>query len=803
MDSIRQDVVYALRRLMAAPGFAAVAVLTLGIGIGANGALFSIVNGVLLRPLPYPEPERLVRVVGRYEGKNVVMSPANFLDVGRAASGLEALAAVDNGAFTLTGRGEPQRLTSAEVSASFFDVMGLPLPLGRGFEDGENEPGRGKVVVLAHGLWQQQFGGDRAIVGQALVLDGEPYLVVGIAPPGFSYPEATQVWVPMLYDQRFVGARGAWYLGTVARLRRGVSLEQARAELRTIGERLEREHRDQNEGLGVGAIPLKDHVVGDVGRALSVLLGAVGCVLLIGCVNVANLLLARHARRETELAVRTALGAGRGRLVRQLLTEALALGLAGGGVGMLLAYWGREALLALQPGDLPRAAETGFDHAVLAFCAALSLVTALLFGAIPALATTRRDPALALREGGRGLLSSRGRLGSGLVVAEIALAVTLLVGAGLLLRSFSRLAGVDPGIRTAGALTFRTALPEAHYAEDATRVAFYRALEERLHALPGVEAVGATVGLPLTDVHFNLSFEVEGRPPLPPAQQPSLEVRVVTPGYFGAIGIPILAGRGFTDSDAAGAQQVIVLSRTAVQRYFPGEDPIGRRIDIGWGSQPGKPKAGGVVVGIAGDVREHGLAEVHPPEIYLPYAQRPMLNMSLVVRTANDPLATLPAARAALRELNASVPLLRIQTLDELVSRSVAGPRFYALLLGCFAATALALAALGVFGVLSYAVAQRSREIGVRLALGARPGDVLRMVLREAMTLAGLGLAIGAAGALALGRGLGSLLYDLAPSDPFAFAGAMAALALAALLASALPARRAARLDPLTALRAD
>jgi putative ABC transport system permease protein len=799
MDAFRQDLLYALRRLWAAPGFTLVAVLTLALGIGANAALFSIVNGVLLRPLPYPDPDRLVRVVGLYEGKPVVMSPANFLDVRAAAATLEGLAAYDNTAFTLTGGGEPHRVEAAEVTANFFDVLGVRPALGRGFEGGENDPGRAKVVVLGHGLWAQRFAGDPGVLGQAVVLDGQPYTVVGVAAAGFDFPGTTQLWVPMLHDAQFLQARGAVYLGTVARLAADASIEHARAELRGIAERLEAQHKDQNEGLGMGAIPLRDHVVGDVSRALTLLLGAVGFVLLIACVNVANLLLARHAARGHELAVRTALGAARGRIVRQLLTEAVVLGVAGGALGMAVASWGRELLLALQPGDLPRLAETGIDSTVLAFCACLSVLTALLFGAVPALAATRRDPTLALREGGRGLFS-RSRLGPSLVVGEVALAATLLAGAGLLLRTFSELRRVDPGFETPKALTFRTALPEALY-DDARRLSFYRALEERIAAQPGVTAVGATMALPLSEVRFSISFDVAGRPPLPPAQQPSLEVRVATPGYLRAMGIPLLAGRPFTAGDSREAPPVVLLSREAVRRHFPDEDPIGKHITLGWGSGPGAPKAGGTVVGVVGDVKDHGLAEAHPPEIYLPYAQRPMLNMSLVVRTADDPARLTTAIRATLHDLDPNLPMLRVQTLEDVVSGSIARPRFYALLLAFFAATALALAALGVFGVLSYAVSQRSREIGLRLALGAVPSDLLRMVLGEAVRLVAIGLAIGIPVALLLSRSLASLLFGLTPTDPTTLAGVVIVLGAAALFAAALPAWRAARLDPLHALR--
>ncbi|HET7295273.1 MAG TPA: FtsX-like permease family protein, partial [Vicinamibacteria bacterium] len=460
-------------------------------------------------------------------------------------------------------------------------------------------------------------------------------------------------------------------------------------------------------------------------------------------------------------------------------------------------------LLALLPGDLPRAAETQIDRSVLGFCTALSLLTALLSGALPALATTRRDPATALREGGRGLLAGGGRLGPGLVVAEVALAVTLLVGAGLLLRSFSQLRGVDPGFETPKALTFRTALPEAVYAEDDRRVTFYRSLEERLLALPGVAAVGSSVALPLTDTYFRFAFEVEGRPSLPPAHQPNLEVRTVTPGYFRAIGIPVLAGRVFTDEDTASAPQVAVLSREAVRRHFPDEDPLGKRITLGWGGGPGRPRAGGVVVGVVDDVKDHGLAEEHPAEIYLPHAQRPTLNMTAVVRTLGNPRPLAAAARTVLHGLDPNLPLLRVQTLEDIVARSIARPRFFAFLLAAFAAMALGLAALGVFGVLSYSVARRSREIGVRLALGARPGDVLRMVVAEAMRLVTAGLVLGLGAALVLARSLASLLFGLGPNDPATLGGATLVLAAAALAACALPSWRAARLDPLQALRTE
>jgi predicted permease len=805
VDSIRQDFVYALKRLRSAPGFTLVAVATLALGIGATGALFSVVNGVLLRPLPYPEPEGLVRVAAVYEGRRVaVMSPLNFLDTAAAARSFEHLAAFDQGGYTLTGRGEPVRLDGAEVSAPFFELLRVPPFLGRGFRAEENEPSRSKVVVLGHGLWRERFGGDPAVVGKDVTIDGEPRTVMGVAPAGFSFPDESQLWLPLAYDEVFrVKSRGAWYLNVIGRLRPGVALPVARAELETIATRLEREHPDQNEKLGMTAVGLQDDMVGGVRLALLVLLGAVGFVLLIACVNVANLLLARLSARETELAVRTAIGAGRWRLARQLLTEALVLGLAGGAAGLMVAVWGTRLLLELQPGDLPRAAEVGVDWSVAGFAAGVSILASLLFGSVPALRASRRDPGDALREAGRGLHGGQGRLGPGLVVAEVALAVTLLVGAGLLIRSFVQLRRVDPGFQTASALTFRISLPESSYSEEARRSAFYQDLVERLSALPGVRAAGATAGLPLSGVRFNLSFEVEGRPKLSPAQQPSMEIRVVSPEYFEAIGMPVLAGRGFTPQDVDGAPPVMVLSRSAVRRFFPGEDALGKSITLGWRRPAGRPNAGGTVVGIVGDVKDRGLAEEHPPEAYLAHAQLPLLNMDLVLRAATDPMASAAAAIKTVHGLDPELPVTRVRTLEQIVSRSIATPRFYAQLLAFFAASALLLAALGVFGVLSYAVSRRSREIGVRVALGARPGDVLRMVLGQALRLAALGLLLGAVAAAALSRALVSLLFELSPTDPATFAAVALVLAGAALLAATLPARRAARLDPLQALRSE
>ena len=806
MDTLRQDLVYALRRLRQAPGFTLVAIATLALGIGANSAIFSMVNAVLLRPLPFEEPDRLVMVAQVWEGRNTgVYSPQNFLDMQATAQSFESLAALDGGGVTLTGRGTPVRLEGAEVGAPFFGVLRVVPALGRAFLPGENEPGHNKVAVLGHRLWQDRFGADPAIVGQSVQLNRESYAVVGVAPAGFAYPEGAEIWTPMAYDTQFRSkSRGAWYLTVVGRLKPGVTVAHAREEVGTIAARLAAQYKDVNEGVGATARSLHEATVGDSRTALLVLLGAVGLVLLIACVNVANLLLARAAARESELAVRAALGAGRGRLFRQLLTESLLLALLGGAAGVLLASVSVDALLGLQPAGVRRLGEVRVDRTVVAFAAGLSVLTGILFGSAPALQLMRRATAQSLREGGRGLLTGRGhRLRGGLVVGQIALAMMLLAGAGLLIRSFVQLRRVDPGFSAPRALTFRIALPESVYKDDEPRVAFFDDLIGRLAALPGVRSAGAVMGLPLSGVRFNLSFEVAGRPKLPLAQQPSMEVRVASPGYFAAMGIPVLRGRGFERGDRAGSPQVVVLSQTAVRRFFAGEDPLGKSITVGWGRGEGKPRAGGEVVGIVGDVKEAGLAEEKPPEIYLPYAQMPVSSMDVLLRTAVGPLSLAPAAATVVHGLDPELPVARLRTLDDIVARSISEPRFYMVLLGAFAGTALFLAALGIFGVMSYAVVQRSREIGIRVALGADPARLRRMVLGQALVLAVAGVGLGLLGSLGLSRAIAGLLFDLSPTDPGTLAGVALVLTAVALLASYLPARRATRVDPLIALRSE
>ncbi len=805
LDSVRQDLSYAVRRLRRSPGFTLVAVLTLALGIGATSAIFSVVNAVLLRPLPHPEPERLVQLQATWKGKDVAyLSPQNFLDIEAQARSFERLSAMDGGGVTLTGLGSPERLEAASVSAAFFDVMRARPLLGRGFVAGENEPGRSKVAVLGHRLWLDRFGGDPNIVGRSVQIDREPRTVVGVAPAAFSFPDGAQVWLPLEYDEQFrTKSRGAWYLQVVGRLAPGATVEGAREEMRTIAARLAAAYPDANEGVGGSAASLHEATVGETRRALLVLLGAVGLVLLVACVNVANLQLARVSGREGELAVRAALGAGRGRIARQLLTESVLLAVAGGALGVLLAGVLVDGLLSLQPQDVPRLAEVRLDRSVLGFAALLSLATSLLFGAFPALRTSRRATAQSLRQGSRAVLAgTRPGLRAGLVVGQIALAMVLLAGAGLLVRSFTLLRSVDPGFDVRSALSFRVSLPGSAYADDTRLVAFHQGLDERLRALPGVRAVGAISSLPLAGGNFIISFTVDGRPELPPAQQPSLDVAIATPGYFRAMGTDLVRGRGFTPGDDERAPQVVLLSEAAVRRHFAGEDPIGKVIRLGLGRGRGR-KAGGEVVGVVRDVKRHGLAKASPPEIYLPYAQYPVQSMAVVLRTDVPPRSLAAAAERVVHGLDPELPVVRLATLEELVARSISQPRFYTLLLAAFASSALFLAALGLFGVMSYAVAQRTRELSVRLALGARPQSLLRMVLREAMALGLAGAALGLLGALVVSRSLEALLYSVSPSDPVTLSVTALVLVATTLLAGYLPARRATRVDPVVALRSE
>ena len=807
MDTLKQDIKYAVRRLLKSPAFTAVALLTLALGIGANTAIFSVVHAVLLKPLPYADPGNIVSIFHLSEGRRTTMSGPNFYDVTKLSKTLADAAAYTRSRQILTGRGEPVRLDGAQVSASLFNLLGVRPLLGRPFRPEDNQPGNTRVAILSYNLWQQRFGGNPKVVGTTMTLDGVSHEIVGVMPQGFSFPAARMLWTPIAYSEDFTTKqRGAWYLQAIGRVRAGSTPEQSNAEVEAIARQLAQKYPDSNEGLAMGTLPLHEAMVGDIRKSFGLLLGAVGFVLLIACVNVANLLLARAASRENEMAVRAALGAARGRIIRQLLTESLILGAVGGALGLLVAVWGVEALLAMEPAGIPRLADVSVDPFVIAFTMGLSLLTGLLFGVVPAMQAARSGISSTLKEGGRGYMSSRGsaRMRSALVIAEVALAVTLLAGAGLLIRSFGKLAAVDPGFKVAPALAFDLSLPDSRYEEEARQIAFFDQLIPKLRAIPGVESAAAVISLPLSGSSIVLTFEVAGRPPLPPSQEPAMQVRVATPEYFSTIGIPLKRGRLFSDDDRWGSTQVVVITEAAAKQYFPGEDPIGKRITLGWGRGPGKPSAGGEVVGIIGDIKDEGLAEPDPPQIYLPYRQWPIASMSVVMKTAVPPTTVTEAARRAVYSIDGNLPVSNTRTLEQIVAKSISQPRFYMTLLAIFAGVAVALAAIGIFGVLSYAVAQRTREIGIRMALGAHQRTVLGLIVKEAMLMAAGGVLLGLLLAVPLTRWLvAKLLFETPANDPLTFFSVAGTLTLIAMLAAYVPARRATRVDPMIALRAE
>jgi putative ABC transport system permease protein len=803
MNTFFQDLRFSVRQLLKHPAFAAVAILTLGIGIGANTAIFSVVNSVLLRPLPFPESDRLVQVVRPLpSGMSIAMSPPDFLDYQRENRTLEDLAAFDTEGYTLTGDGEPLRVGGAAVSASFFDVLKISPTIGRPFLEGENEPGQDLLVVLGHGLWERRFGGDPGVLGRRIEVNEVSRTVVGVMPADFRFGE-WDLLTPLVYDEGFRNSRGAIFLQLIGRLAPGVAIEQASADLARVAADLEAQYPESNTGRAAALMPLKEQLTGAMRPGLLILLGAVGLVLLIACVNVANLLLARGAAREGEMAIRAALGAGRGRLVRQLLTESLMMGVAGGLLGLFLAFWGTELLIAMQPPNVPRLDSAPLDGTVIAFTAGAALLTSFLFGLAPAMQATRPNLVASMKRGGRSTRApGRSRLRSGLVVAEVGLAIMLLTGAGLLIKSFSELQRVDPGFQPESTLAFALSLPEARYPEDPQVDEFFAAFMERIEAIPGVRSAGAIAGgVPMSGSSFVIGFEVEGREPLPLGQSQSLNTRVVTPDYFRTLGIPVITGRGFVPQDRADAPQVVVLNQAAVREFFPDEDPIGQRIVMGW-TRDGNP-VGGEVVGLVGDVRQTGLGDAFIPEIYIPHAQVPTGAMTVVVRAAADPLDLVGIVRAELMALDPNLPISNVRTMEDVLATSVAEPRFYMMLLTVFAAVALLLAAIGIFGVMSYSVTQRTGEIGIRLALGAAPGDVLTLVVGQGAGLIAAGTGLGVLGAFGTTRLLSSLLFGVGATDPAIFTLVPALLMAVALLSCYIPARRATKVDPLVALRAE
>ena len=797
------DFRYALRQLIKAPSFTIVAILTLALGIGACTAIFSVVNTVLLRPLDYPDPDRLVIIRETQLPKfpEFSVSPPNFIDWQKQAKSYEYLAATTSASLNLTGEGEPQRLIGVKATAHYFDVYGVKPVLGRMLLPEEDALGKNHVVVLSYGFWQRVFGGARDVVGRAVQLNGEPYQIVGVAPYGFGAASKVDVWTPMAFkpDETANDARGGHYINVYGRLKPGVTFDQAKAEMEVIAAQLAVQYPDPQKGWGIFMMPLQDYSVREVKPVLYTLLGAVACVLLIACANLANLLLARATARHREISIRAALGAGRGRLVRQLLTESVVLAICGGIAGIILARWGLDGLLALAPTSLPRISEIHLDSGVLLFSLALSVVTGIAFGIAPALLAARTDMNEALKQGTRGSTEGgiRGRLRSALVVIEVVFALVLLGGAGLLARSFIQLAHVDPGFNPENATLLRLSLPQRKYAEPEQQTAFANALLERLKSLPGVQAVGLTHSMPLVG-DYVLGFIIEGRPALDPSQEPSTNYYAVTPDYFRAMGIRLVRGRVFTAQDDAKAPRVAIINETMARQYFPNEDPIGKRIHITNGPQTWRE-----IVGIVGDIKQYGVDKATSAQSYEPFAQVPFTSLNVVIRTSGSSAALLGSLRPAVYAVDKDQPVGAIRPLEEIMAESIARQRFAMTLLTVFSAVALIIAAVGIYGVMAYNVVQRTGEFGIRMALGAQQGDVLRLVLSQGGKLIGLGLVIGLVATLAASYAMRSILFNTSAYDPLTLATITLVLAAVALVACFFPANRATKVNPIEALRTE
>ena len=805
MDTFVQDLRYAARQLRARPGFTAAAVLALALGIGANTAMFSVVNAVLLQPLPFRDPEGLVVLYERNRSQGVEreQSAAETLDDWRRdARTLSGLVAWRHWGLTLTGQGEPEDVSTIRASFNLFDVLGVAPALGRGFLPEEGQPGRHHVVVLSHGIWTQRFGADPRIVGRTLTLDDSPHTVIGVMPAGFRFPDDADVeaWMPLVYERFEVRTRNQRMFEVLGRLAPDATLETARAELGTIAARLATTYPSTNTGWDVALLPAKEVATGEASEPLLVLLGAVTFVLLIACANVGNLFLARAADREREMAIRAALGAGRGRLVRQLLVESGLVGLIGAAGGVLLAVWGIDLVLAVAPDDLPGWNPVRIDGWVLGFALLLTALTTVITGLVPARALAAPDLGGSLKEGAGRATAHAGRtqLRRGLVILEMALAIVLLAGAGLLLKSFALLQRVDPGFNPARLLAATIYLPDHRYPDDFRQAAFYVDLLERVRVLPGVVSAGAVTTLPMSPVGIDhdLPVVIEGRE-LPGTREPQADFRIASPGYFETMGIPVLRGRTLTEHDRADAPPVVVVNKVLVDQLLPGEDPIGKRIRYF--------RAGPLaeIVGVVGQVHHRSLDAEPRPEIYISYRQLQYGSMTVVVRSGGDPLALAEPIKAAVFAADPVQPITEIATMDDLLHRSVAEPRFNTLLLGGFAALALVLAAIGIYGVVSYTVSRRTHEIGIRMALGARTVDVFRSVVGDGVRLAAIGTALGVLVALALGRALSSLLFQVSPHDPAVLALVALLLIGLAALACTVPARRATRVDPIVALRTE
>ena len=812
MNTLLQDIRFGLRMLLKSPSISIVATIALALGIGANTAIFSVVNAVLLRPLPFPHPDALVALFetdtqrGLERGSH---SYPNFFDLRAQNTTLERVACYHSSDYIMTGRGEPARLQAAVVTADLFQVLGVSPMLGRTFLPDEDKPSEtGRVVILSQPLFQRRFNSDPSILNQPVTLNGETFTVVGVMPAGFEFPiqnDPVELWTTIAGDASgetpVTAQRGAHFLQVVGRLKPGVTMEQTQADLTAIASRLEQQYPDTNTHKSLRVDSALSALVGDVRPTLLILLGAVACVLLIACANVANLLLARATGRHKEMAIRAAMGASRVRVIRQLLTESVLLSLLGGAVGLLLAVWWSDLLIALGKEDIPRAVQVGIDLRVLGFTLGVSLLTGVIFGLAPAFHSSKAGLIDALKEGGRGTSEGarRNKVRSVLVVSELAIAVVLLVGAGLLIQSLWRLQKVNSGLQPENVLTFTVGLPEVRYNYE-KQSQFFIDLKSRLESTPGVQSASSVLPLPLSGDRFVISFEIEGRP-MAPKDHPSGDFFCTGVGYFRAMGIPIIKGRDFDDRDRHGSTPVVIITDALARQFFPNEDPLGKRIKPGINTIEGEKSTMREIIGVVADVRNRSLNTAPKPAYYVPQTQVPFDQMVMVVKTNGDPHGLIPTATKQVAAMDPDLPVFGVKTMEEYMSASVAAPRFSTTLLSIFAAVALVLTIVGLYGVMSYSVAQRTNEIGIRLALGAQSRDVLLMIVKQGSFLIGMGIVIGLAGAFALTRLISSLLFGVTAKDPFTFAAVVVLLGVVALLACYVPAWRATKVDPMEALR--
>ncbi len=814
MNTLLQDIRFGLRMLLKSPSVSIVATIALALGIGANTAIFSVVNAVLLRPLPFPDSDSLVALFetdlqrGLQRGTH---SYPNFFDIRTQNTVLERVSTYRSGDYIMTGQGEPARLQGAVVTADLLPLLGVQPMLGRMFLPDEDKPSEtGRVVILSQPLFQKRFSADPSILNQSITLNGVSYTVVGVMPAGFEFPiqnEPVELWTTIAGDASgktpVTTQRGAHFLRVIGRLKPGVTLEQAQADLTTIASRLEQQYPDTNTRRGLRVDSALSALVGDVRPTLFILLGAVACVLLIACANVANLLLARATSRHKEMAIRAAMGASRVRVIRQLLTESVLLSLLGGAVGLLLAVWWSDLLIALGKEDIPRAVQVGIDWRVLGFTLGVSLLTGVIFGLAPAFHSSKSELIDTLKEGGRGTSEGarRNKVRNLLVVTELAIAVVLLVSAGLLIQSLWRLQNVNSGLVPENVLTFNVGLPEIKYNYE-KQSQFFIDLKSRLESTPGVQSASSILPLPLSGDRFSITFEIEGRP-MAPKDHPSGDFFSTGVGYFRAMGIPIIKGRDFDDRDRYGATPVVIITETLARQFFPNEDAIGKRIKPGINTIEGDKTTMREIIGVVGDVRNRSLDTEPKPAYYVPQTQVPFDQMAMVVKTAGDPHSLISAATKQVGAMDQDIPVFAVKTMEEYLSASVATPRFSTTLLSIFAAVALVLTVVGLYGVMSYSVAQRTNEIGIRLALGAQSRDVLMMIVKQGSVLIILGLVIGLAGAFALTRLIASLLFGVTAKDPLTFGAVAVLLAAVALLACYVPAWRATKVDPMEALRCE